>query len=639
MEENVMRRTLFLWTPCVALVAISTGGIAWGQIPRTVSYQGVLTDATGAVLPDGNYYLTFRLYDVATAGSVLWWEGQSVAVSKGIFNVILGSFSPLTLPFDRPYWLGVTVGGDSELTPRIALTGVPYSLRSANAERVNGIAASATPTANSLFPLGADGKFPATVLPPGLPPGPHSSTHNQGGSDVITVTSAMIQDGTIKGNDIDTSTTITALKLQGGGTTTAACGVYGYGENTSSGLARGGIFETSLEGTGDHYGVEGRAGSASSAGAFGVRGIGHNTSSGRAFGGFFQTTPEGTGIHCGVEGGGLGASNAYVFGVYGYGSNVSSGEAHGGYFVTSEEGTGMHYGVRAEGYGASTGRVCGVHGFGTNYGSARVYGGRFLASSEGTGDHYGVVGVAYGAASAPVYGAYAYGENTSSGDVYGAYFTALPAGTGVHYGVYAQEAAGGSGAAVYAAGDLVASGNKSAVLRTSRGHRLMSVIESPEVWFEDFGEGQLVNGRAHVELDPLFLETVTINAEHPMKVFIQLRDDCRGTYVKASTTGFDVFELQGGTSNASFSYRVVAKRKGYEGQRLEETAVGEEDPTLYPELRENIERMFEEERLKVQLHQDGLMQPGQWSHPEGQNSQGEGRRLGQDEVRKSSREE
>jgi len=55
---------------------------------------------------------------------------QNVPVVGGIFNVILGRNNPLDdLAFDRPYWLGITVGkGDSELTPRIALSSSPYSL-------------------------------------------------------------------------------------------------------------------------------------------------------------------------------------------------------------------------------------------------------------------------------------------------------------------------------------------------------------------------------------------------------------------------------------------------------------------------------------------------------------------------------
>ena len=93
--------------------------------------------------------------------------------------------------------------------------------------------------------------------------------------------------------------------------------------------------------------------------------------------------------------------------------------------------------------------------------------------------------------------------------------------------------------------------------------------ESPEVWFEDVGEGQLVGGTARIEMAPLFFETVTINDQHPMKVFIQLNDDCNGVYVKRLTAGFQVIELGSGNSSAQFTYRVMAKRKGFENARLE----------------------------------------------------------------------
>ncbi|MEO0228012.1 MAG: hypothetical protein ABIL70_08210, partial [candidate division WOR-3 bacterium] len=144
-------------------------------------------------------------------------------------------------------------------------------------------------------------------------------------------------------------------------------------------------------------------------------------------------------------------------------------------------------------------------------------------------------------------------------------------------GAYAGYFDGGSntGGGIYVIGTFTATGTKSAVVPTSKGDRLLYAQESPENWFEDFGEGQLMNGKAHIEIDPLFLETVTISEEHPMKVFVQLKDDCYGVYVKVGKTGFDVIELQNGTSNAAFSYRVVAKRKGFENARLEQFETGQ----------------------------------------------------------------
>jgi hypothetical protein len=120
-------------------------------------------------------------------------------------------------------------------------------------------------------------------------------------------------------------------------------------------------------------------------------------------------------------------------------------------------------------------------------------------------------------------------------------------------------------------------------VETSRGGTLLYCIESPENWFEDFGEGRLVDGKAHVELDPQFLETVTVNAANPMKVFVQLDDEnAAGLRVKRGLTGFDVEKER---SNATFWYRVVAKRRGYELRRLEECPAAKSDPYLHPELR------------------------------------------------------
>ena len=101
---------------------------ARAQVPQTLSYQGVLTNANGNVVADGDYTLTVTLYDAATDGTALWTETQTTTVAGGIFSVILGSSTALELPFDQPYWLGVALGQDPELTPRLALTAAPYSL-------------------------------------------------------------------------------------------------------------------------------------------------------------------------------------------------------------------------------------------------------------------------------------------------------------------------------------------------------------------------------------------------------------------------------------------------------------------------------------------------------------------------------
>ena len=73
------------------------------QAPKTLSYQGVLTDAQGNPVPDGTVELTCRLYQDASGGNPLWAETQQVAVTGGVFSTILGSSALLNLPFDKPY--------------------------------------------------------------------------------------------------------------------------------------------------------------------------------------------------------------------------------------------------------------------------------------------------------------------------------------------------------------------------------------------------------------------------------------------------------------------------------------------------------------------------------------------------------
>jgi hypothetical protein len=92
-------------------------------------------------------------------------------------------------------------------------------------------------------------------------------------------------------------------------------------------------------------------------------------------------------------------------------------------------------------------------------------------------------------------------------------------------------------------------------------YRSMFCDESPEIVFHDYGTATLVNGKVHVNLDPLFAKTVAINDKHPLRVMVTLNDQCNGVYVTHRTaTGFDVMELSNGTSNAEFTYEVIANR-------------------------------------------------------------------------------
>jgi hypothetical protein len=116
------------------------------------------------------------------------------------------------------------------------------------------------------------------------------------------------------------------------------------------------------------------------------------------------------------------------------------------------------------------------------------------------------------------------------------------------------------------AGLQVVGGSKNAVVHTPAGAKALYTEESTEVWFTDYGFGRLANGRARVLLDPSFAQT--INPDAPYHVFVQSYGDAE-LYVRGRTTlGFEV-ALRAGDPNADFSYRIVAKRQGFESKRLE----------------------------------------------------------------------
>ena len=124
-----MRRLLLLSVVGVFMLASSP---CRADIPHLINYQGMLSEDEGSPL-NGSYDLTFSIYGQSSGGSSLWTESQSgVSVENGLFNVILGSVTPIPSSVfeDTLRYLGIAVGSDSKLAPRIRLTSVAYAYRS-----------------------------------------------------------------------------------------------------------------------------------------------------------------------------------------------------------------------------------------------------------------------------------------------------------------------------------------------------------------------------------------------------------------------------------------------------------------------------------------------------------------------------
>ncbi len=140
-------RTPIYFIPLMLIFAFG----AQAQIPRTISYQGILTDTSGNPRPDGAYAMTFRLYLSSSGGSAIWSESKSVQLKGGLFSTSLGDATPFpgSLLFNTQYWLSVQVGAGTELAPRIAMTATPYSLSSEKADSARiagGVGANAVTT-------------------------------------------------------------------------------------------------------------------------------------------------------------------------------------------------------------------------------------------------------------------------------------------------------------------------------------------------------------------------------------------------------------------------------------------------------------------------------------------------------------
>lgn len=117
------------------------------QVPQTLSYQGLLTDGNGLPVTTTQTNITFNFYTVLNGGSPVETRTiNEVGIFKGLFSVVIGNnsggpgSSNGPLPFsvgNAQYYVGVVPSGGTELTPRVALTTVPYAFMAQGVMTVN----------------------------------------------------------------------------------------------------------------------------------------------------------------------------------------------------------------------------------------------------------------------------------------------------------------------------------------------------------------------------------------------------------------------------------------------------------------------------------------------------------------------
>ena len=608
----------------VFVLILFTFSVGYSEIPQMIGYQGMVTDAAGDPVADGDYSMRFRLYNAATGGTELWDSGvQTVGLKNGIFNVLLGE-SPqpsLDLAFDEDLWLLVTFSGINQL-PRQRIVSTAYAYMASGlvpgtivmGERsgtfqpaLNG---TNTATAGTNFGLSGlsyssagAGVFGYGYATTGINYGLYGQSDSPAGYGIFgynpegwaggfdgsvkidgrleltdndatpTIGSGAIQIGDasralrLDGNEIITNTgELLHLQRDNAGRLSVdngtffvdgAVGKVGIGTDTpeekfhvlSSTAGEAAIKGESTASTGSTYGgyftIATSANTAKS-----VYGAAVSTT-GTTYGGWFESySSSGTGIR--------GRAAA------------TTGETKGAYGVTeSPSGIGV-YGLST----ANSGSPVGVKGSVASPGplATGIYG----ESTAGSGESYGVYGVTESADGEGIVG-FCVATTGHNNGVYARTFSTNGSGVlgfasateGLCVGVVG-ETNSDAGYGVFYIGGIAGSGKMKSFQPAAGGHVALGIHATAGDWVEYFGEATLSNGMADVQLDQLFLETVTVDEVHPIKVFVQLHDETsRGVAVKKLRSAFSVIELDGGRSNSSFDYRVVARRKGDEDVGLE----------------------------------------------------------------------
>jgi hypothetical protein len=335
-----------------------------------------------------------------------------------------------------------------------------------------------------------------------------------------------------------------------GDSTSSGIGVFGFnngtgfaiqGNNTSTGFGVGGISN----------GVNGAVvGQANVANGIGTRGFTNGlngsgvlgTASGAGSTGVFGSS-SGTGTASGIWGRGTGVTNGT--GVLGAGNGLVgtvSTSGSGGAFSGTSFGT--------VSFGTTVASGIGIAASGNNIANTTLNafgaGGAFAASSYGVTSFAAITGNANNAVDRATF----FGQYTSVGTTTDNVYVGARI-AGVNYKIL------GTGG-----------GSVSTTMPTTQGERIMFAPEATENWFFDMGEVQLINGKATVALDPIFVET--ISDIKPFKVFVQGAENTLGAIRITRNQRNKTFELHdvGGESNGIVQFSIYAIWKGKENLRM-----------------------------------------------------------------------
>jgi hypothetical protein len=121
----------------MSLIAAATlfAAPVYADVPESLMLEAEIRGKGGAI-PNGEMTLHFALYESMEGGEPMWEQSSVVDVEDGVVQVELLQVTPELVVSASGLYLGMRIGNDAELEPRLPFRSVPYALRAAYADNV-----------------------------------------------------------------------------------------------------------------------------------------------------------------------------------------------------------------------------------------------------------------------------------------------------------------------------------------------------------------------------------------------------------------------------------------------------------------------------------------------------------------------